>query len=1048
MNASFKYWAFISYSSRDRAWGEWLIKTIETYKVPKPLVGRATTRDEPVPARIYPVFRDRDELPTDSDLGEMIQQALAQSRYLIVICSPASARSLWVNREILEFKRLGRENRVLAVIIDGEPNATRGPNAAAECFPPALRFKLGADGELSTERTEPIAADARPDRDGRGNALLKLLAGVLGVNYDDLKRRDEERRRRRQRLVIATSAALVLTFATLAGAAAWQWREAERQKREVQGAFSRADFDTSLQRLDDRQDAKAVAFLARALRTDPHNVDAAALLSSVLAGQNWARPESEFRLPQPGLAILGVDHVFQRVLTASPDNVLQMWNRETGQPEGPAMPHPEGIRTALFGAGDHRIVTNCDDDRVRIWNADTGALVATLDSDLFFTLKLSPDGNRFATTSASAIAKVWNVNDGQRIAETTSISDSELLAESGVMNATFSPDGTRIVAMTNGGKSQVFDSTTGKVVSPVLNHDALVRDAQFSPDGRLLVTASADRTAQLWDAQTGAAQGRPLHHELVVWSAAFSPDGKQVATTSWDKTARLWNVADGRSSVPALRLDAEVLAAQFSPDGSRLLTVSSANTVRLWDVASGLPLSAPMKMTEAKAKSFSQDLVRELLGINIGSARFDADGRRVWFITGERIERWDPLGLPSLSHTFAVNPFSSVEASPSGNRIVTTSDNLTAQIWDGATGAALSPVLQQAGDIHRIAFSPDGTRLLTIGDNIQLRNAANGDPIGPPLPRKDASFAAFDRDGSHIITVDQNDDGHEKVGLWSTANGEQVSAPATLGDGEFCVVRGVSSDGRRILSSGTAGKAWVSEVPGGKVLATISTGNDSLETANFSPDGKRVVTASENGVVRVWSADTGQPLTPAMLHAGRAKSAAFSPDGTRLVSASSDKTARIWNAATGAAVGPPLVHAASVDFAAFSADGRRILTHSQDRRARLWDAATSRPVSIWLSSIDQPALSSDGRYVITTPTTQSVRFDPAEYPDTMPAWILDVAEALARCRVDENGTTSDYDGRPVEWLRQQAAQEPIRAHPLVAWAKQILNGAPPGPPAR
>lgn len=1048
MSAGFKYWAFLSYSSRDRAWGEWLIKTIETYKVPKPLVGRPTSRDEAVPARIYPVFRDRDELPTDSDLGEMIQQALVQSRYLIVICSPASAKSLWVNREILEFKRLGRENRVLAVIIDGEPNATGGPDAAAECFPPALRFRLGADGELGLERTEPIAADARPDRDGRGNALLKLLAGVLGVNYDDLKRRDEERRRRQQRLVLACSAALVLTFATLAGAAAWQWREAERQKHEVQGAFSRADFDTSLQRLDDHQDAKAVAFLARALRTNPHNVDAAALLSSVLAGQNWARPEAQFRLPQPGLTILGADHTFQRILTTSADHVLQLWNRETGQPEGAAMPHPAGVRTALFGAGDHRIVTNADDDQVRIWNADTGALVATLDDDLFFTVKLSPDGNRFATTSLSSHAKIWNLSDGRRLAETGDVSSSELMAEAGVMNATFSPDGTRLVALTNGGKSQIFDSSTGMATSPVLAHDALVRDAQFSPDGRLLITASADRTAQLWDAQTGLARGQPLHHEQIVWAATFSPDGRQVATTSWDKTARLWNVADGRSAVPALRLDAEVLAAQFNPDGSRLLTVSSGNSVRLWDVSSGLPLSAPMKMAEATVKSFSQDLVRELLGINVGSARFDADGRRVWFITGERIERWDPLGLPSSSRTLVVQPFSSVDISPSGHRLVTISDNSTAQIWDGATGAALSPVLQQAGDIRRIAFSPDGTRLLTIGDNVQLRNAAGGEPIGAPLPRKEISFAAFDHDGSHLITVDQNDDSVEKICLWSTATGELVSPPATLVDGSFCVVREVSADGRRILSSNVEGTAWVSEVPSGKVLATISTGQDHFEAAHFSPDGKRVVTASENGAVRVWSADTGQPLTPVMLHAGRAKSAAFSPDATLIVSASSDKTVRIWNAATGTAVGPPLVHAAPADFAAFSADGRRILTHAQDRRARLWDAATGRPISIWLPSTERPSLSPDGHSVITTPTTRSVRYDPADYPGAMPSWILDVAEMLARCRVDEKGSTVDYDGRAIEWLRQQAAQESDRDHPLVVWARQILNDGPSAPPGR
>lgn len=223
---SYKYWAFISYSSKDRAWGDWLIKAIETYKVPKALVGKSTSRGDPVPARAFPIFRDRDELPTETDLGTMIAQALEQSRYLIVICSPNSARSKWVNEEILTFKRLGRSDRIFSLIIDGSPNATdtTGKDPQLECYPDALRFELGADGQLTAERTHPISADAREHGDGKQNALLKLLAGVLGVAYDDLKRRDEEYRRRqvlRLRALVAGFALLALA-ASIAGVLAVQ----------------------------------------------------------------------------------------------------------------------------------------------------------------------------------------------------------------------------------------------------------------------------------------------------------------------------------------------------------------------------------------------------------------------------------------------------------------------------------------------------------------------------------------------------------------------------------------------------------------------------------------------------------------------------------------------------------------------------------------------------------------------------------------------------------------------------------------------------------
>jgi hypothetical protein len=115
----FKYRAFISYSHRDKKWGDWLHRSLETHRVPKRFVGEQT-RDGPRPRKLFPIFRDREELPVSADLGTDIKEALTQSQYLIVICSPNSAQSRWVNEEIKFFKLLGREDRVLALIVAGE----------------------------------------------------------------------------------------------------------------------------------------------------------------------------------------------------------------------------------------------------------------------------------------------------------------------------------------------------------------------------------------------------------------------------------------------------------------------------------------------------------------------------------------------------------------------------------------------------------------------------------------------------------------------------------------------------------------------------------------------------------------------------------------------------------------------------------------------------------------------------------------------------------------------------------------------------------------
>ena len=224
-----RYRAFISYSHRDAGWASWLHRSLERYRPPKSLVGTTTAQGE-VPKRLTPVFKDRDELPSATDLGVLINAALEGSAAQIVICSPQAAKSKWVNEEILAFKRLGREDRILCIIVGGEPNASELPGREEEeCFPPALRFRLGPDGNLSTARTEPIAADVRPGKDGKSNAKLKLISGLLGVGYDSLRRREQQRRNARLFAFSCAAAAGMVLTSGLAAYALVQRASAQRQ---------------------------------------------------------------------------------------------------------------------------------------------------------------------------------------------------------------------------------------------------------------------------------------------------------------------------------------------------------------------------------------------------------------------------------------------------------------------------------------------------------------------------------------------------------------------------------------------------------------------------------------------------------------------------------------------------------------------------------------------------------------------------------------------------------------------------------------------------
>ena len=183
------------------------------------------------------------ELPSASDLGRKIEEALTASRRLIVICSPRAAASRWVNEEIARFKALGRNAHVYCLIVEGEPNAEqRGFEEELECFPAALF----ADGRIS----EPIAADVRDGADGKNHAKLKIIAGMLGVGLDELRRRDLQRRNRRLVWISAASLAGILFTTVLAGYALIARSEAEASRvsaeREAETARQTTQFMVGL----------------------------------------------------------------------------------------------------------------------------------------------------------------------------------------------------------------------------------------------------------------------------------------------------------------------------------------------------------------------------------------------------------------------------------------------------------------------------------------------------------------------------------------------------------------------------------------------------------------------------------------------------------------------------------------------------------------------------------------------------------------------------------------------------------------------------------
>src|SRR5579862_7891708 len=120
--ARFRYSAFISYSRQDERWAKWLQSALESYRIPRRLIGTQTAFGA-VARRLPPIFRDRSELSAAAQLGDTLSNALRASANLIVVCSPSASASRWVNEEIRVFRSFGRSDRIFCVIVAGTPNA-------------------------------------------------------------------------------------------------------------------------------------------------------------------------------------------------------------------------------------------------------------------------------------------------------------------------------------------------------------------------------------------------------------------------------------------------------------------------------------------------------------------------------------------------------------------------------------------------------------------------------------------------------------------------------------------------------------------------------------------------------------------------------------------------------------------------------------------------------------------------------------------------------------------------------------------------------------
>jgi WD40 repeat protein len=311
----------------------------------------------------------------------------------------------------------------------------------------------------------------------------------------------------------------------------------------------------------------------------------------------------------------------------------------------------------------------------------------------------------------------------------------------------------------------------------------------------------------------------------------------------------------------------------------------------------------------------------------------------------------------------------SVALSPDGTKLLTGGDDKTAKLWNAFTGAEIRTFSGHTLPIRSVAFSPDGTKVLTgSGDRTaRLWDIATGDAITSFAGHLNVvSSVVFSPDGTKVLTGSGS-----TTRLSDIATGDAITT-FTGNPGAF------SPDGTKVLTVDASGLATLRDAATSAVIWMFPFhpwGN--VNSVAFSPDGTKVLTASNDRTAKLWDALTGFEMR-SYNHSATVGSAAFSPDGTKVFTRSGDQIATLWDADAGTVIRTFSGHTSNVNSVAFSPDGTKALTGSTDNTAKLWDLASGtmmRTFSGHTADVYSVAFSPDGTKVLTGSWESGATFD-------------------------------------------------------------------------
>ncbi len=521
------------------------------------------------------------------------------------------------------------------------------------------------------------------------------------------------------------------------------------------------------------------------------------------------------------------------------DGSVMLWHVfiENVEAELPFFVHGGSVTSVAFSPDGALLAVGSSDKSATVWNVADKAIRFTFKHEGTVRVVLfSPEGKHLATGSLDATAKLWDVETGQQFRS---------FAHSDHHTSVTFPSG-YTMPYNNGG----------------------IRCAAFSPDGKFLATGGLfqDRDIKLWDIALGK-QRWSVTQEESAKSVAFSPDGTLVAASFSDDVVRVLRVENGKSidlksdkhawirrnarKPPAHHTSARG-PIEFSRDGEYLISLGTDNAIRMWDIETGVNVK-----TLPGAGGYTETMVLSPEGDSLGISTMPDDTVEVW--GAETIARF-PHGTRVMA----------AEISDDASVLATGGKDKKVRLWRVETGELYQTLSGHVGPIRWLAFSPDGTLLVSSGThNWEEQEGQDG-----------ITYIHSPRDSVEDKTAK----------VWNVATGENIATFKHLGQ-----VRAMafSTDGTLLATS--AGKTAIRSTKTWADIGTLSTVNVTCLT--FSTDGTRIAVgmSGKEPTVQIWDIAMRKPIATFTGHKRGIRSVAFSPDSSLLASVGFDGVIYLWD---------------------------------------------------------------------------------------------------------------------------------------------------------